>query len=50
MRWIVGRCCMNATVSEWVDKAAGDLASALRELRARKSPNFDSACLLGPLA
>lgn len=35
---------MNATVREWVEKAEGDFASAGRELRARKSPNYDSAC------
>jgi HEPN domain-containing protein len=35
---------MNATVKEWVRKADGDLDTALRELRARKRPNYDSAC------
>jgi HEPN domain-containing protein len=35
---------MNATVREWLAKADGDFASASRELRARKSPNYDSAC------
>lgn len=35
---------MNPLVAEWVEKAEGDYASALREVRARKSPNFDSAC------
>ena len=29
---------------EWVDKAEGDFHSALRELRARKNPDYDSAC------
>lgn len=35
---------MNAQVKEWVAKADGDAASAMRELRARKHPNYDSAC------
>ncbi len=35
---------MNALVSEWVAKAKGDFTTAMRELRARKQPNFDSAC------
>jgi HEPN domain-containing protein len=35
---------MNATVREWVNKAEGDFGSALREARARKLPNYDSAC------
>ena len=30
--------------SEWVQKADGDFATMQRELRARKSPNYDSAC------
>jgi HEPN domain-containing protein len=34
---------MNALVNEWVLKAEGDFVSALREYRARKLPNFDSA-------
>jgi HEPN domain-containing protein len=29
---------------EWADKAEGDWASAGRDYRARKSPNFDGAC------
>jgi HEPN domain-containing protein len=29
---------------EWVRKAEGDFATMLREVRARKRPNFDSAC------
>ena len=29
---------------EWVAKAEGDWASANRDYRARKSPNFDGAC------
>lgn len=35
---------MNAQLKEWVAKADGDYASALREVRARKQPNYDSAC------
>ena len=35
---------MNPLVAEWVAKAEGDYASALREVRARKSPNYDAAC------
>jgi len=35
---------MNRTVNEWIAKAEGDFASAGRELRARKCPNYDSAC------
>ncbi|WP_309710161.1 HEPN domain-containing protein [Armatimonas sp.] len=35
---------MSPLTKEWVDKAEGDLATALRERRARKSPNYDSAC------
>jgi HEPN domain-containing protein len=35
---------MKPLTQEWVDKAEGDLASAGRELRARKAPNYDAAC------
>jgi HEPN domain-containing protein len=35
---------MKPLVQEWVDKAEGDFATAGRELRARKAPNYDSAC------
>ncbi len=35
---------MTPLTSEWVDKAEGDLDTALRELRARIRPNYDSAC------
>ncbi len=35
---------MKPLTLEWVEKAEGDFASAKRELRARKSPNFDAAC------
>jgi HEPN domain-containing protein len=35
---------MKPLTREWVEKAEGDFFSAQRELRARKSPNYDSAC------
>jgi HEPN domain-containing protein len=35
---------MNAQIKEWIEKADGDFASALREYRARNHPNYDSAC------
>jgi HEPN domain-containing protein len=35
---------MKPTTREWVEKAEHDFASAARELRARKSPNYDDAC------
>jgi HEPN domain-containing protein len=35
---------MNGQIKEWIKKADGDFASALREYRARKHPNYDSAC------
>ncbi len=35
---------MNELTTEWVEKAEGDLATAGRELRARKRPNYDAAC------
>ncbi len=35
---------MKPITLEWVAKAEGDFASALREYRARKAPNYDSAC------
>ena len=35
---------MNALTREWIDKAEGDFATAQRELRARRSPNYDAAC------
>ena len=34
---------MNALVIEWIHKAEGDYTTALREYRARKSPNYDAA-------
>ena len=35
---------MKPITREWIEKAEGDFASAKRELRARKSPNYDAAC------
>jgi HEPN domain-containing protein len=35
---------MNALTIEWVEKADGDFATAGRELRARRYPNYDAAC------
>jgi HEPN domain-containing protein len=35
---------MRPLTTEWIQKAEGDLATAHRELRARKAPNFDAAC------
>jgi HEPN domain-containing protein len=35
---------MNPLTLEWVEKAEGDLVTALRELRARRQPNYDAAC------
>jgi len=35
---------MNEELNEWVGKAEGDYFSALREYRARKHVNNDSAC------
>ena len=35
---------MNLLVAEWISKAEGDFATAGRELRALKSPNYDAVC------
>lgn len=35
---------MKALTREWVEKAEGDFHSCLREVRARRHPNHDSAC------
>jgi len=35
---------MKPITREWVEKAEGDFATAKREYRTRKSPNYDSAC------
>ncbi len=35
---------MNPLTAEWIEKTEGDFASAKREVRARKQPNYDAAC------
>lgn len=35
---------MKQITQEWLDKGEGDFTTALRELRARKSPNYDACC------
>ena len=35
---------MNELTLEWVEKAEGDYATAGRETRARRRPNYDAAC------
>lgn len=35
---------MNELSLEWIEKAEADFATALRERRVRKSPNFDAVC------
>lgn len=35
---------MKPITAEWIAKAEGDFASLERECRARKNPNYDSAC------
>ena len=35
---------MNELTTEWVAKAEGDYATAERELRARRHPNYDAVC------
>ena len=35
---------MKPLTREWVKKAEGDFVTAQRELRARKSPNYDRPC------
>jgi len=35
---------MRPLTDEWIHKAEGDLVTAHRELRARRSPNYDAAC------
>ena len=37
-------CPLRPLTVEWIAKAEGDLHSCLRETRARKHPNHDSAC------
>ncbi|NOZ73816.1 MAG: HEPN domain-containing protein [FCB group bacterium] len=35
---------MSAIHLEWIEKAEGDYHTAMRDYRARKYPNYDSAC------
>jgi len=35
---------MNETVEEWIAKAEADFATAGRERRAKKNPNYDAIC------
>lgn len=35
---------MNPLTVEWIEKAEGDFATASREMRARKLPNYDAVC------
>lgn len=35
---------MNPLTVEWVNKAEGDFATAQREMRVRRSPNYDAVC------
>ena len=35
---------MNPLTREWVQKAEGDFATACREVRVRKAPNYDAVC------
>ena len=35
---------MKPLALEWVEKAEADFATACREIRVRKSPNFDAVC------
>lgn len=35
---------MKPATTEWVSKAEGDFATAGREIRARKMPNYDAVC------
>jgi hypothetical protein len=36
---------MNPLTLEWIGKAEGDFFTAGRELKTRKSPNYDAVCL-----
>ena len=35
---------MTPLTIEWIEKAEGDWATASREMRARKAPNYDAVC------
>jgi HEPN domain-containing protein len=37
-------CFMNDVIREWIAKAEGDFATALREMAASENPNFDAVC------
>jgi hypothetical protein len=37
---------MNPLTVEWIDKASADLATAGREMRARKDPNYDASAFM----
>ena len=39
-----GKVLYESVHPEWIQKAEGDFATAGRELRARKDPNYDAAC------
>jgi HEPN domain-containing protein len=38
------RYYLKSLANEWIDKAEGDFATLLREVRARSKPNYDAAC------
>jgi len=40
----MGGCSMKLLTREWIDKAEGDFATASREIRVRKFPNYDAVC------
>ncbi|OPX99841.1 MAG: HEPN domain protein [Syntrophorhabdus sp. PtaB.Bin047] len=35
---------MNPLTAEWIEKAENDFATAVREMRVRKRPNYDAVC------
>jgi HEPN domain-containing protein len=35
---------MSAVLDEWIAKAEGDFATAQREFRVRRAPNYDAVC------
>lgn len=35
---------MKPLTREWIEKAEGDFATASREIRVRKVPNYDAVC------
>lgn len=41
---------MNPLTLEWIEKAEGDFATAQREQRARKMPNYDAVCFHRPMS